>query len=721
MSLIWLFACTNAPDPDTEQPGDTTDTVDTQPPACSDALGTLPEGLTELSYYWPDSDGTTLDGRLNASFDDYQVNESVGFELTEPAVIHGFKVRWRDFDADNPEQPLTAALHANFGWNGFDFWPHDTLWEGTICVQDLDDEWATYVLDSPIEVPQPELIYVSHTLGVDRAPAWVMDKNANGDGACAGFDECHSAWNFPEVTVSNNTSFWNGLTYASPYDYHAALLVEYGDVAPDLVFEPLQSDLPLSSRFAWGDYDNDGWDDLLSAGRLFHNDAGTLVEVEGALSGVSASGGVWGDYDGDQCLDLLVFSESTRAGDTLLRGDCNGGFTDTTDTAGISDVQTYNLCESDEDQNHAPSPAAAWWDLDDDGDLDLYVVGFICWADWDFYRDQVFENNGDGTFTELGSDAGFLTAAYSGRGASPADADGDGDVDLFVNDYTLHRNLYYRNNGDGTVSEDARGTGLAGHEDSGYYGHSIGAAWGDLDGDGDLDVVEANLAHPRFWDFSDKTRILLNDGSGDFTDAQGDWAVPAGDAGVRFQETHSVPVLADFDHDGHLDLAISAVYDGRPTDFYWGDGDGTFTLDVAGAGITVENGWGMATADVDNDGDPDLAAKGQLFGNTWGDAHWVQVRAVGDVASNWTALGATVTVSAGGDQWVRHVAGGSGQGCQDSATVHVGLGDTDQIDQIEVHFPGETGSVVYTGPWDADQRIWLFESGGAVEGWVPPQ
>ncbi len=82
----------------------------------------------------------------------------------------------------------------------------------------------------------------------------------------------------------------------------------------------------------------------------------------------------------------------------------------------------------------------------------------------------------------------------------------------------------------------------------------------------------------------------------------GDWAFAVSDNGLRYQETHSVPALADFDADGNLDLVISCVYDGRPTDFYWGNGDGTFRLDVLEAGLTVENGWGVATNDWDHDG-----------------------------------------------------------------------------------------------------------------------
>ena len=147
------------------------------------------------------------------------------------------------------------------------------------------------------------------------------------------------------------------------------------------------------------------------------------------------------------------------------------------------------------------------------------------------------------------------------------------------------------------------------------FGHTIGTAWGDLNNDGRFDVVQANLAHPRFFNFSAKTQVMIAQEDGKFVDNQGDWSKPYGDAGLRFSETHSIPVLGDFDQDGNLDLVISATYDGRPTDFYWGKGDGTFTLDSYRSGITMTGGWGMAASDLDNDGDLDMLIAGHWTAN----------------------------------------------------------------------------------------------------------
>jgi hypothetical protein len=520
------------------------------------------------------------------------------------------------------------------------------------------------------------------------------------------------------------------------YDFMVRLYVEYtGELAAeDRVFQPVEG-VSGSARSAWGDYDNDGYDDLLVTGpRLYHNEGdGSFADVTASagLSGVSVSGGIWGDYNNDGCLDLFAFAESYSVGDTLLRGDCEGNFTDVTAASGITDVQSYNGCSGG--YENTPTPAAAWWDIDSDGLLDLYLSNFICWDDYSYYTDTVWHNEGevDGEVLFAGwtGERGFRSLddeALAGRGASPIDHDRDGDVDLLVSNYVLHPNLLYDNQGDGTVLEAAEDAGLAGEAVDFYgyiyYGHTIGAAWGDLDGDGTFDVVEANLAHPRYFDFSDKTRVLLGDGSGGYVDIQGDWSAPRGDAGLRYQETHSVPMLGDFDQDGALDLVVSAVYEGRPTDFYWGAGDGTFTLDTYTTGITTLGGWGVAAADYDNDGDLDIASGDFLFQNGLDEAEkgsWLQVRVVGNAGSNAAGIGATVEVIAGDRAWLRHVGGGTGQGDQDSLTLHFGLGEVAEVDELRVTFPGGD-ELSFSGPFAVDQRLWLYEDGRHGAGWTAP-
>lgn len=727
-------------------------------PACGSAAGTLPPGLVELAW---DDDGKkgqggvggqswALDGKPISGLEMY---EAVRFDLPHPALIHGVRVVYETLP-DATDAPVTIGIYPDFGHNGFDFWRFDPLWTGDRCRGDLAvHKQATFALDKPLAIAHPGLVYVAHHRQAGGDPtSWSFDYTAGGptgcddpNKCCDKFARCHSAWNFPSIkdgTLGGQPFYaWNGLSMSRPYDYRVVLLVEYTEQvkASEQVFAPYAAAaINTTNRQSWGDYDGDGWDDLFTAGvKLYRNVTGTLVDVTEqsglAAMKIAGSGGVWGDYNNDGCLDLFNFVENTTQVDSLLKSNCDGTFTNATAASGIADYQKYNTCSDAFTETRAPTPAAAWVDLDGDGWLDLYLPNFICWAKESYYIDQIWHNKGDGTFEDWTGKNGFFdykqfpAMAFAARGVNPIDWDRDGDVDLLVNNYRLHPNLAYQNQGGGKFAELATKLGMAGKPTpvgggKNYYGHSIGTAWGDLDNDGDFDLVVANLAHPRFWSFSNKTEVLLNNGKGVMTDLQGGWTQPAGGAGLRYQETHSVPVLADFDQDGKLDLAISATYDGRPSDFYWGQGDGTFKLDAYRSGIAVDNGWGMAVADVDHDGDLDLAAKGVLLTNQLAPAkkgQWLQVRVVGTKKCNRAAIGATVAMQAGALKLLRHVSGGGGQGGQDAASLHFGLGGAQSVGDIEVDFPG-AGKVVFKGPFEAGQRLWLFEDGSVHKGWGPP-
>lgn len=708
--------------------------------ACETPGGELPDGVVTLEFHdgMPVGDVTTQQWAIvgNAVAESV-LHESVVFELDRPARVLGYAVQYGALP-EAPDARLSVSLHPDFGYNGFDFWAPDPLATASRCRDDaVSGEWLEFILPEPVELPDPGLVHVAHRRAANGG-AWLFDGSPPNDecqdDCCAPFGACHSAWNFPELTsfvTGNQQNYaYNGLSLTFRYDYFVRLYVEYTDsIEPEETLFTRVPDLDTANRLAWGDYDNDGDDDLLVNGpRLLRNDDGEFTDVtaEARLNAEGLVGsGIFGDYDNDGCLDIFLFDEAYNRSDHLLRNDCEGGYDDVTEASGITDVQNYMTC-GDEDTNRAPTPAAAWLDLDGDGFLDLYVANFICWSSGQSYLDAVWWSRGDGTFQDWTGRRGIAgpnddDVFLATRGALPADFDGDGDIDLLANTYRLNRNLYYRNDG-ARFRELGREFGLSGRMTrwSGftYYGHHIGAAVGDLDGDADLDIVMAGLAHPRFFDFSAKTEVLINQGDGRFEDIQGDWSFPAGAAGLRFQETHSIPTLGDFDNDGVLDLVISAIYDGRPTDFYWGNGDGTFTLDAWRSGIEVRNGWGQAAADFDRDGRLDLATTYGLYRNQRAhEGRWIQTRVVGDAGANRAGIGATVYIDAGEQTFVRVIGGGTGQGCQDSLSPHVGLGDHARIDQIRVRFPGDSEPVTYPGPFEVDQRIWLFQSGRTETGW----
>ncbi|MFT7580640.1 MAG: hypothetical protein ACI9MR_002313, partial [Myxococcota bacterium] len=725
-------------DDDAQRPDVAADTTqaDTTPPpmpiGCGTAAYARPSGVVEMAYdsgvplsSVPAQSWSITTNGTEYSLSDGPVWEAVRFDLAGPARVWGFSIQWAQPPSD-PAAELAAGLYADYGHNGFDFWRDAALAAGTRCASEVvAGEWLDYVLTTPLEVVQPGLLYVAQRRAGATEPAFVFDDVAIED--CDPFEACHSGLNLPEAETR---SFDIGLSFPLGRNFMVRLLVEPSTEpapVPRFVAGP---ELTLGNRYAWGDYDRDGDDDLMTNGpRLLQNDGqGGFTDVTAAagMGDAHGSGGVWGDFDNDGCLDVFLYTDGLTVPDALWRSDCDGTFSDITVSAGLIDTQDYNACDTGAEGTKNPSPGAAWVDLDADGFLDLYVSNFICWSNYTFYTDTIFRNNGDGTFSDWTATRGFSHKRTPSRGVSPIDADRDGDVDLLVNNYVLAANQFYDNQGDGTFIERGAQTGLAGVRTFvnlvSRYGHTIGSAWGDVDGDGDFDAVLANLAHPRFNSFSDKTQLMLNNGAGAFQDANGGaaWTHGTSPAGLRYQETHSVPALADFNGDGALDLIITAIYAGRPTDFYWGRGDGTFELDLLSTGITTSNGWGIAVADVDNDGDVDVVAK-TLFENRGGadDGHWVSVKVVGDAGSNYEAIGATVAVEAGGVTALRHVQGGTGQGCQDSSYLLVGLGETDMVDRVSVTFPGGK-TVNYEGPWSADQRLWLSESGGVATGWAPP-
>jgi hypothetical protein len=248
-----------------------------------------------------------------------------------------------------------------------------------------------------------------------------------------------------------------------------------------------------------------------------------------------------------------------------------------------------------------PGSAAAWGDADGDGRPDLYVVNYerpgvepgIC------APDRLWRNLGDGRFEDATRAAGLVTdEPFCGRHVLWTDLTGDGLTDIAVSNYRLDPNLLWVNQGDGTFAERAREMGVSGRQKEGHFGHTLGMAAGDVSGDDQVDLVVANLAHPRYRDLSDASQVLVwkDDGFEDLTER----------SGVRYAETHARPALADVDGDGDLDLYMAALYEGRRSFLYLNDGTGRFTDVTWLSGTWTEDAWDADFADMDGDGDPDL-------------------------------------------------------------------------------------------------------------------
>ncbi|UCE07537.1 MAG: VCBS repeat-containing protein, partial [bacterium] len=360
----------------------------------------------------------------------------------------------------------------------------------------------------------------------------------------------------------------------------------------------------------WGDYDNDGNLDIyvvrnLIPNLLFHNDGdGTFTETA-LLAGVGHQGrgraAAWGDYDNDGALDLFVANAGPNV---LYHNSGDGTFKDLTRGSGV--------------ENLTWSSGATFGDYDNDGYLDLLVT----YLDSTFSSSNIlYHNNGNSTFT--GMDLGI-----NGFGSAFADYNNDGYLDIFIismlNPFGVGKYHLYRNNGDGTLSDIAESVGLSSNV-AGY-----GAAWGDFDNDGFLDLYIAHSRQPnQFYHYN---------GDGTFSEI-------ADSAGVIDGNSAKAVSLGDFDNDGDLDIYL--IQEGEKNILYQNQGTGN---------------------------------------------NWLTIKTIG-IQSNKSGIGTRVKIVTANSVQIREVSGGSGFHAQNSLPLEFGLGTATSVDTIEIRWPSGTVDV----------------------------
>jgi hypothetical protein len=482
---------------------------------------------------------------------------------------------------------------------------------------------------------------------------------------------------------------------------------------------------------AFLDYDNDGWVDAFVAGgvrlkegtrevepyapgtaptsHLYHNNHdGTFTDVTGR-AGLTAVG--WassicaGDYDNDGYLDLAI----TYYGHNVLyhnRG--NGTFEDATRAAGL------------------PTGGVRWGsgctfvDYDRDGRLDLFVANYLrfdlttapeigqgpncVWKGVPVNcgprglptdTNLLFHNEGGGKFIDVSAASGIgrVTGRY-GMTAAAADFDEDGWPDIYVA-CDSRASILYRNNHDGTLTDVAVESGVA-YSENGTQQAGMGIALADYNGDGLLDLLKTHFA-------DDVPALYRNRGKGLFEDV-----AQAAGLGVQNRYVEWGAGMPDFDNDGRPDVkymtgnvypeveAVLKQYPHRGPRVVFRNLDGTRFEDVSahsGPGATaVHSSRGAAFGDFDNDGDVDVLIFNMneppsLLRNDYGGAnHWLEIRLEG-TASNRSAIGATVRLTAGGQVHARAVLSQSSYYSHDDLRLHFGLGAAERADAIEVRWP----------------------------------
>jgi hypothetical protein len=414
------------------------------------------------------------------------------------------------------------------------------------------------------------------------------------------------------------------------------------------------ADSGLGKGVAFADIDNDGYVDLYvsnkgGANKLFLNQGdGSFVDITAqAGAGIDytgfSMGSVFGDYDNDGLVDLYLATggryeiEANR----LFKNLGNGKFVDVTNAAGVGLKEfTYS---------------ASFVDYDNDGYLDLYCANYGPGA-----KNILYRNNGNGSFIDVTDQAGVGDLSWSWMGVW-ADVNGDNYQDLYVVNgrYPVGEpNRLYLNDGDGTFREVARAAGVA---DNNW---GLGAAFADIDNDGDLDLFVSN--------YVGRNGLYLNNGKGQFADVSEQ--VENGRQGWG-----KGPTFGDIDHDGDLDL-----YEGDcklANQLYINDGNGKF-VDQAATQPQLQCSTvrtkGTAFADVDNDGDLDLyvvnwGAENKFYLNEQNDQNWLKVKAIGS-RSNAAAVGAKIRIFSGDQQLaLREIGTATGFCAQQPLVQHFGL------------------------------------------------
>lgn len=498
----------------------------------------------------------------------------------------------------------------------------------------------------------------------------------------------------------------------------------------------------MGSGLAWGDYNNDGFVDLFLVNfkgnindpdasarhALYQNQGdGTFVDVTEKVGLDSPSFGMaaaWGDFDNDNDLDLYI---SNYGENILYRNDGEKGFVDISSQARV---------------DHAGFGAGVTWgDFNNDGWIDLYVCNYVEFINDDKNQDimqkqysteipftinpssynaasnQLYRNNGDGTFTDVAQAAGVDNKDGRSLAAAWFDFDDDGRQDLYIaND--ISSNGVFHNQGDGTF-KDIGASSLAAD-----YRGAMGLAVGDYDNDEDLDLF---VTH---W-LAQENALFRNNVSMNWKDDVGNKKIFFVDEGeimglgqVSLKTVGWSTSFVDFDSDGLLDLWVTngstmqqekdnSLLVSQQLHLFRQQQDKGFYEISQYAGKDLDQpfvGRGGAQADYNNDGKMDLALSrygdtSLLLKNTAGsNNNWIKFR-LRQSNKNTRALGAKIKIRTE-KIWQTTQIGSQGLYLsQNNTDVHFGIGENKQVDEVKIIWPD--GSVQELMNVESNQLIEL--------------
>jgi hypothetical protein len=482
---------------------------------------------------------------------------------------------------------------------------------------------------------------------------------------------------WPDIYVTNSKEGSKNALYRNMHDG------TFKDVAPELgIADVNQPGTGVSMGAVWGDYDNDGYEDLylIKWGRpeLYHNDHGhgftRVSEQAGLPPWINANTAVWFDYDGDGLLDLFVggyYSEdldlwhlnTTRIMPDSFEYATNGGRKYLFHNLGNGKFEEVSAKLGINSRRWALAASAA--DLRGTGHPDLFIAN-------DYGVSELYLNDGK-RFREAGEQTGVGFAPKSGMNVAFGDILNQGRYSVYVSNISEEGVLIQGNNlwvpKDGTASDGLKFENLARDLGVELGGWSFGAQFGDLNNDGTLDLyltngyVSLDRNRSYWYDFS-----KVSGGNSTIIGDAKNWPAMDGRSLSGYQQKH----------------------------VWMNDGAGKF-VDVAQAvGVTdTYDGRAVAMADLWNRGALDVVVANQrgpllLYKNTVSpDNKWIEFDLEG-TKSNRSAIGAEVTLFWNGQKQVQEVSGGSGFSAQNQRRLHFGLGNYPQIEKAVIRWPSGT-------------------------------
>ena len=476
---------------------------------------------------------------------------------------------------------------------------------------------------------------------------------------------------------------------------HAQLV--FDDVAAQIGVDYSYGDSEYGGGVSFADFDNDGWDDITYASEngvdlyFFKNNNGVynLVTFNGISNTSKAKQVIWVDYDNDGDKDFFVTAIEGK--NAFYSNDGEMNFTDISSTIGIfqTDLFTYG---------------ASFGDIDNDGDLDLFISNRSPEDHNYLYR------NDSGIYVDITGTSGISLEGQLSFCSIFFDYDKDGLQDIYVsNDKEENINRLYKNLGDG-VFQDVSESSNAGVDVS-----AMSTTLGDFNNDGWFDIYITNTPFSQVSSIQGNV-LLKNNGDGTFTNV-------ATETGTSFDSVGWGSVFLDADNDGLLDIYVSSSENGNgsliSSAFYHQQDDETFTIpqDI-GFNTDLRESYTNAIGDINNDGKPEIVVGNDTDNNflwqnnTLNENNWLKVKLEG-VVSNKDGIGNTIEINVDGQSQYRYTLAGEGYLSQNSFYEFFGTGLSNLIDYVKVTWTS-TGATETFNNIEANQSITIKEGIGIL-------